>query len=120
MVKLTTLFAGKIVLLELFPHHLEICCDNPDHTIIDTAGNPVNMINYTLAFSKYIGSSPGLSHERLHYFEYPAVFDEDFSKDNLDDGVHLNNGAYNTDLIRVRCHNQTQLANIKILKNLQI
>ena len=96
MVKLTGLFAGKIVLLGPFPRHLKSCCDSPDHAIVDSAGNPVNMINYTLAFSKYIASSPGLSHERLHYFEYPAVFGDDFSKENLVDGVHLNDSASDT------------------------
>ncbi len=39
--------------------YLEKCCDNLDHVFGDVFGNPVNMINYTLAFSKYIASFPG-------------------------------------------------------------
>ncbi len=113
MVKLTGLFAGKIFLLGPFPRHLEMCCDNPDHAIVDTAGNPVNMINYTLALSKYT-SSPGLSHERLHYFEYPAVFGEDFSRmalltpwPNSCSGFYLNLTSQHQDfkkIFKFSCH----------------
>ena len=96
LVKLTSTFTGKIVMIGPFPRHIETCCDNRDHAIVDVTGSPVNMINYTLAVSKYIALSPGLSHEHVHYIEYPAVFGDNFAGVNLTDGVHLQDSATET------------------------
>ena len=76
-----------------FPRHIEPCCNTHEHAIVDAAGNPVNMVDYTLALSKFIARSPGLSHDSVHYIEYPAIFGDNFMESHLVDGVHLNNGA---------------------------
>ena len=93
LVKLTGLFGGKIILLGPFPRHIEPCCNTHEHAIVDAAGNPVNMVDYTLALSKFIARSPGLSHDSVHYIEYPAIFGDNFMESYLVDGVHLNTGA---------------------------
>ena len=51
------------------------------------------MVDYTLALSKFIARSPGLSHDSVHYIEYPAIFGDNFMESYLVDGVHLNTGA---------------------------
>ena len=51
------------------------------------------MIDYTLALSKFIARSPGLSHDCVHYLEYLAIFGDNFIDNHLVDGVHLNDGA---------------------------
>ena len=75
MVKMTGLFAGKIILLGPFPRHVEPCCNISEHAIVDATGDNVNMTNYILAFSKFIARSPGLRHDWIHYLEYPAFFE---------------------------------------------
>ena len=96
LVKLTDIFLGKIIMLGPFPRHLEPCCNIPEHAIVDVNGNSVNMTDYTLAFSKFIARSPGLSHDRIHYLEYPAIFGDNLTADHLVNGVHLKDEASET------------------------
>ncbi len=51
------------------------------------------MIDFTLALSKFIARLPCLSHDSVHYIEYPAIFGDNFIESHLVDGVHLNDGA---------------------------
>ena len=76
-----------------FPRHVEPCCNIPEHAIVDATGNTVNMTDYTLALSKFIARSPGLSHDCVHFLEYLAIFGDNFTNNHLVDGVHLNDGA---------------------------
>ena len=82
-------FAGKIILCGPFPRHLENCCKESTHVIVDANGFPFNMLNYTKVLSKFLKMYIKLP-ENTEYIDYRCVFKGgDLPMPFLTDGVHL-------------------------------
>mgnify|MGYP002631411945 CR=1 FL=1 len=90
-------FSGRIFVGGPIPRHVKPCCLDVNHQILDHAGAPLPMIEYTLVLSKFIGASEFLQKDNIFYIDYPVIFGKDVDEGSLIDGVHLDQ-EYNRSL----------------------
>ena len=81
-------FNGSILVLGPAPRHIGGCCDEPSHAIKDSLGIKVDMITYTNVFSNQLKRVLKLPKD-TYFVDYRQIFGDEFSKDSLCDGVHL-------------------------------
>ena len=81
-------FPGKIIIVGPQPRHLETCCGQVKHALVDLARKAVDMKIYTDLFNQHVQQTIKLT-DNVEFIKYSTIHGTDFTPGQLVDGVHL-------------------------------
>ena len=81
-------FVGKIFVFGPAPRHINTCCAQLRHTILDTEGEKVDMIKYTNSVNEFLSKAISFP-SNCEFISYKEQFGSEFVAEMLTDGVHL-------------------------------
>ena len=83
-----TNFHGKIVVFGPTPRHIESCCSQLRHSLLDAEGKELDMIKYTNGVTELLLHSISFP-VNCEFVGYKEMFGGEFVAEMLSDGVHL-------------------------------
>ena len=121
-----TNFPGKIVVFGPTPRHINSCCGQLRHTIMDEEGKELDMVKYTDGVTEFLQHA--ISYPvNCEFVGYREIFGGEFVGDMLADGVHLEESVIPTMssfimtlLERESTPAQAALANIQTFRNILV
>ena len=121
-----TNFPGKIAVFGPTPRHINSCCGQLRHSILDEEGKELDMIKYTDGVTEFLQHA--ISYPvNCEFVGYREIFGGEFVGDMLADGVHLEESVIPTMssfimtlLERESTPAQAALANIQTFRNILV
>ena len=83
-----TNFHGRIYVFGPTPRHINSCCGQLKHTILDIEGERLDMVHYTNGVNEYLRQAISYPN-KSEFISYQEQFGGEFVADMLTDGVHI-------------------------------